>query len=182
MTVESTCLPGVSLLTPRLVRDLRGFFFKPFQQSCFQTHGLAGEFREAFFTQSQGGVIRGMHYQAPPHDHDKLVFVLAGTILDVVLDLRGGTPTYGRHLAIELSEAHPRALYIPRGLAHGFAALSAGATVGYLVTEEHAATHDCGVRYDSFGFTWPLPQPVVSPRDLALPSFDRLDTPFGPAA
>ncbi|MEO5367540.1 MAG: dTDP-4-dehydrorhamnose 3,5-epimerase [Magnetococcus sp. WYHC-3] len=158
--------------------DARGSFVKMQQRSWFDACGLESDFRESYFSVSHDRVIRGMHFQAPPHDHAKLITVVQGKIVDVVLDLRRSSPTYGQHCAIELSAADGLSLYVSRGLAHGFAVLEGDATVNYLVTTEYAPDQDMGVRYDSFGYCWPVTDPILSGRDRALPPFSRFTTPF----
>jgi dTDP-4-dehydrorhamnose 3,5-epimerase len=176
--VRPSELHGCFVLDPRVARDERGSFVKTFHAEAFLAHRLATGFVEQFYTVSGRGVLRGMHLQLPPHEHAKLVYCVAGTVLDVALDVRGGSPTYGRHLSIELSAEQPRALYLPPGIAHGFYTLSESATLVYNVTSVHAPGSDAGIRWDSFGFAWPGAAPTLSARDRALPALDEFDTPF----
>ena len=142
--------------------------------------GLAFDFREEFFSVSGKDVIRGMHFQTPPHDHDKMVYCARGAVLDVLLDLRPG-PGYGVSRGIELRDEEPRVLFIPRGVAHGFLALTAGALMVYKTSAEHAPVHDRGIRFDSFGFDWGCQYPVISERDLGHPAFRDFVSPFNAA-
>lgn len=158
--------------------DDRGWFTKPYRASTHLADGLDPTVAETFFSLSARGVVRGMHFQVPPHDHAKTVTCLAGRILDVAVDLRRGSPTEGRHAAAELAGGDGRSLYIPRGCAHGFQALADDSLVAYLVSSEHAPDHDTGVRWDSVGVEWPLPDPVVSARDAALPDASSFTSPF----
>ncbi|MBW3127596.1 dTDP-4-dehydrorhamnose 3,5-epimerase [Hymenobacter profundi] len=171
MKVNATSLAGVQLLENFVSQDKRGTFVKTFHLGAFQEHGLAVDFRESYYSISHKNVIRGMHFQLPPHEHDKLVYVTQGAILDVVVDLRSGSPTYLQHLAVSLDE-HNQAIYIPRGCAHGFLALSNTATVVYNVTSVYEPKADAGVRWDSIGFKWPVQNPIVSDRDATFKSLN----------
>ncbi len=123
-------------------------------------------------------MLRGLHFQGPPAAHVKLVSCLHGEVVDVVLDLRRGSPTYGRHATIRLSAQAGNMVYVPVGLAHGFCTRSDPATLHYVVSSVHAPEHDRGIRWDSAGIAWPVEQPLVSPRDLALPGLPGFDSPF----
>lgn len=171
-------LPGCFEIRPRAFRDERGSFAKPFVASRFAAHGLPTVFAEEFYSSSQRGVVRGLHFQIPPHEHGKLVYCVRGEVLDVIVDLRRGSPTYGQNLQTRLDETRPAALYMPAGLAHGFCALSDEATLIYKVTSEHAPSHDCGIRWDSIGVDWPVASPIVSERDRSFPTLAEFDSPF----
>ena len=178
MRAEETNIPGVYILEQSVHKDNRGAFVKFFQKSFFDEKGMNGNFVESYYTRSREDVIRGMHFQTPPYEHSKLVTVIQGTILDVVLDLRKNSPTYGCFQAFELSRENRKSIYIPVGCAHGFASLSEMAIAYYMVTSEYNPEFDRGIRYDSFGFDWPTPNPVVSDRDLSFPSIDEFISPF----
>ena len=165
-------LPGLTLVQPRVAADARGRFVKPFHAPSFAEAGLATDWAECYYSDSTPGVIRGMHYQAPPHAHAKLVWCVRGRVIDVALDLRAG-PSFGRWQVVELSAEGGQALYLPAGFAHGFAVpadAAEPATLLYLVTSAYAPEADTGVRYDSFGYVWPIAAPIVSPRDAQLPA------------
>lgn len=179
--VEAELLPGCLLLRCRRLADARGCFVKTFHAEHFQQLGIAFTLREAFHSQSQRGVLRGMHFQLPPHDHDKLVACRSGRVRDVVLDLRAG-PGYGRVAAVELSGEADQLLFVPRGLAHGFLVLSDEAVMDYQTSSVHAPAHDAGLRWDSFGFDWGVPAPRLSPRDAAHPAWADFATPFSASA
>jgi dTDP-4-dehydrorhamnose 3,5-epimerase len=164
MKTKSTSIEGVWLLENFVSQDKRGTFVKTFHMEAFCEQGLTTDFRESYYSVSHRNVIRGMHFQLPPHEHDKLVYVTQGDILDVVVDLRPASATYGQHVAISLPE-HTHAVYIPRGCAHGFLTLSETATVVYNVTSIYAPKADAGIRWDSFGFEWPVQAPIISDRD-----------------
>lgn len=178
MELKATNLPGVFIVEQSVFKDRRGSFVKMFQRSFFDKHGLESDFTENYYTRSREDVVRGMHFQTPPFDHAKLVTVIQGTILDVVLDLRKASPTYGKWEAFELSRENRKSIYIPRGFAHGFAALSELAIAYYMVSSEYNFDSDKGILWNSFGFQWPVSNPVVSDRDLAFPAFSDFNSPF----
>ena len=131
MQIVETKLPEVYLIDQQTFRDSRGDFFKTYHMSSFNQLGLQTKFTESFFSTSKKDVIRGMHFQLPPYDHDKIVTVFSGKILDVVLDLREGN-NFGKYISVELSEETYRSIYIPRGCAHGFLALEKNVVVNYM--------------------------------------------------
>lgn len=178
MRIDRTELPGVFLIGNDRFTDERGLFVKVFTAGPFRAAGMRVDFQESFFSHSRAGVVRGMHFQVPPHEHAKLVTPLSGKIIDVVLDLRRDSPAFGKHLHLELDASRPVSVYLPAGCAHGFATLGEGATVLYHVTSPHAPEHDLGVRWDSFGYAWPLDDPIVSPRDQAFPALADFVSPF----
>ncbi len=175
---QTTPLPGLVVYWPKLHSDDRGLFVKTFHAPSFAAAGLTFDTREEFYSLSRRGVLRGMHFQIPPHAHAKLVTCLRGRILDVVVDLRRGSPTYRQSWSMELGEESRPVLHVPVGLAHGFLALSEEALVHYRTSTEHNPEHDRGIRWDSFGFAWPEPQPLVSPRDAAFPALADFSTQF----
>jgi dTDP-4-dehydrorhamnose 3,5-epimerase len=178
MQIEQTAIPGVLILKPAIRTDPRGTFVKTFHQPTFRRLGLATEFAEQYYSSSRRGVLRGMHFQTPPHDHDKLVCCLEGEILDVALDLRRGSPTYGGHVIVELTGSNAYQLYIPKGMAHGFYVVSDDALMLYNVTTPYAPDHDTGVLWSSANIPWPDQAPLVSERDSQLPRFDAFVSPF----
>jgi len=171
-------LNGVLVFSPRLVSDKRGIFAKTFHSESFAQQGVRFALREEFYSISAKNVIRGMHFQSPPHDLGKLVMCLQGRLLDVVVDLRRSQPTFGRWWSIELSADNSRVLFVPSGLAHGFLSLADGSMTHYKTTAVHSPAHDQGIRWDSFGFTWPVSSPVLSERDMNLPRLDDFKSPF----
>src|SRR5208283_2293985 len=142
----ATAIGGCFEIIPRVFADDRGRFVKTFQREVFQAWGLAAEFVEQFYSVSKKGVLRGMHFQLPPHDHVKLVACLAGRVLDAVVDLRRESATYGRHALVELTAEKANMLYVPVGLAHGFYTLSDSALVLYNTTHVYAPGHDTRIR------------------------------------
>lgn len=161
-------LNGAFVMELPAFRDERGSFIKTFHDSTLLAHGIDFQLKESYYSTSEKDVIRGMHFQTPPHQHAKIVFCPYGAILDVIIDLRKSSPTYRQFFACELSADNHLAYYIPAGFAHGFKSLSAGAITYYLVSSEYSQEHDTGILYNSFGFDWGLTQPVISERDLSF--------------
>jgi dTDP-4-dehydrorhamnose 3,5-epimerase len=178
MELIPTDIPGCVEVRPFCARDDRGVFVKTFHAERFAEAGLPVDWREEFYSSSRQGVIRGMHFQTPPHDHDKLVFCVRGRVLDVVLDLRCASPTFRRHWVVELDAAYGHGLFIPRGVAHGFLALTNDVLMAYKLTSVHSPSNDLGIRWDSFGMDWGNDQPLVSARDRAHPALAEFDSPF----
>jgi len=178
MNTKETSIKDVYIIEQDVHKDKRGAFVKTFQRKFFIENGLECDFCENYYTKSHEDVIRGMHFQTPPCDHAKLVTVIQGTIIDVILDIRVNSPTYGQHIEIELSRENRRSIYIPRGCAHGFGTLSDTAIAYYMVTTEYAPDHDEGIRYDSFDYRWPITTPILSDRDLSFPPFKQFISPF----
>lgn len=164
--ILETPLPGCIVFEAFGADDARGGFRKHFSSSWGDAFT---EFtaREFFYSMSHRGVLRGMHLQTGTAAHAKIVFCIAGEVLDVLVDLRAG-PAFGATYARTLSADNRNSILVPPGVAHGFLTLSGSATVGYLTTTPHDATHDTGVRWDSLGFDWP-PVTTVSARDAELP-------------
>jgi dTDP-4-dehydrorhamnose 3,5-epimerase len=171
-------LPGCYLMSPQWSTDSRGEFIKTFQNSEYRSLGINFDIREEFYSISQENVIRGMHFQMPPHDHEKMVYCTSGSVLDVLLDLR--TDGYGKVACAKISKLNRHIVYIPRGVAHGFLSLEDNTVMIYKTSSEHVPTHDCGIRWDSFGFDWKLnAPPILSKRDEeGLANFDTFITPF----
>jgi dTDP-4-dehydrorhamnose 3,5-epimerase len=170
-------LPGCILLEPKRFEDARGAFVKTYHADTFAEFGVRFDTLEEFYSISYKGVVRGMHFQLPPHDHDKLVYCTRGAVLDVLLDLRSGSG-YGRVAAVELSEDNLHEVFIPKGIAHGFVALRDQTMMLYKTSTMHAPAADAGIRWDSFGFDWRGVNPVVSDRDAGHPAFAEFVTPF----
>lgn len=180
MNLIATELEGAYIVEQDVHKDIRGAFVKMFQSSFFCEHGLETGFAEQYYTRSHEDVIRGMHFQVPPKDHAKLVTVIQGTIMDVIMDIRRDSPTYGKCAAFELSRENRRSIYIPRGFAHGFCTLSDIAIAYYMVTSEYSPECDCGIRFDSINFKWPIParDAIVSDRDRGFECFSNFKSPF----
>lgn len=177
-TFRPTALSGCYEVIPRVIDDMRGRFVKVFHAGAYAEQGLETHFVEQYYSRSRRGVIRGLHFQLPPRDHAKLVYCTDGAVRDVVVDLRKGSPSYGRHITLELNAETAHAVYIPRGMAHGFCCLSDEATLVYQVSSVHSPEHDSGIRWDSLDIEWPTANPVLSERDRSLPAFADFDSPF----
>ena len=160
--------------------DVRGSFAEIYRQSEFEAHGIRGPFVQDNRSRSVRGVLRGLHYQKPPAAQAKLVTVLRGEIFDVAVDIRRGSPTYGRWVGTVLSEEDGRMLYIPEGFAHGFCVLSEVADVLYKVTAEYAPELERGIRWDDpdIGIRWPISDPILSEKDASLPFLREADHDF----
>jgi dTDP-4-dehydrorhamnose 3,5-epimerase/CDP-3, 6-dideoxy-D-glycero-D-glycero-4-hexulose-5-epimerase len=178
MILEDTSIGGLKIINAKILNDNRGLFVKTFNNDFFTSYGLNIWIRETFYSVSHKDVIRGMHFQIPPHDHIKIVYVPAGRILDVVLDLRNGSPTYGETYSVELSAKNGKAILIPSGLAHGFKSLEDNAITTYMQTSCYAPNHDCGIRYDSFNFDWNCETPIISKRDMSFETLSDYNPPF----
>ena len=177
MELMDELLPGAFRFQLNRLTDLRGHFVKTYSCSAFGSAGVAFESKEEYYTLSGKNVIRGMHFQLPPYDHDKIVTCIQGEALDVLLDLRTGNG-YGACCAISLSAEDPCLIFVPRGVAHGFASLRAGTIMSYKTSSEYAPAHDAGVRWDSFGFDWKLDAPILSDRDTRHPPLGEFTSPF----
>jgi dTDP-4-dehydrorhamnose 3,5-epimerase len=168
MTLEKTNLNDVFIINNFNVNDERGMFVKTFNKNLFNELNLNFEIRESYFSISKRNVIRGMHFQLPPHDHEKLVYVPQGAILDVVVDLRKKSHTYGKCISVELSDQNKKSIFIPKGFAHGFKSLLDDTITVYNVATEYNSTVDSGIHYNSFGFNWKIDNPIISQRDSAF--------------
>ena len=146
--IQPISLQGACLITMPAFADARGSFVKTFHETVLQDACIDFTLRESYFSLSKKGVIRGMHFQLPPHHHSKIVFCPYGAILDVIVDLRKGSTTFGQYFAHELSAENHKAYYIPEGFAHGFKSLTDDAITYYLVSSEYNQQHDTGIRYD----------------------------------
>ncbi|PWC40460.1 dTDP-4-dehydrorhamnose 3,5-epimerase family protein [Azospirillum sp. TSO35-2] len=171
-------LPGAFEIRPPVHRDPRGTFRKIMHRPTFERHGLSTDFAEEYFTESKDRVLRGLHFQLPPHDHVKLVYCVTGTVLDVAVDLRRDSSTFGRHVMVELSAELGNGVYLPPGLAHGFYVRRGPAILVYKTSTVHAASADSGIRWDSAGIAWPDQAPILSDRDRNLPVLEAFDSPF----
>jgi dTDP-4-dehydrorhamnose 3,5-epimerase len=178
MTLINEPLPGVKVLRPAVFEDSRGNFVKPFHEDQLAAHGIAMTVREEFFSTSAKDVLRGMHFQIPPHAHQKLIYCITGKVLDVLLDLRKSSPTYGHSVGIELSAATRDVLHIPVGFAHGFVSLMNDSCLVYKTDAVYSKDHDLGLAWDSFGFNWPIENAVISGRDLRHLPFAAFESPF----
>ena len=173
-------IPDVILVQASNLKDDRGFFRETYKQSEFAANGIPLAFVQDNHSRSARGVIRGLHYQKQPKAQGKLVIVTRGEIFDVAVDIRNGSPTYGRWLSQILSVDNGKILYVPPGFAHGFCALSDQADVTYKVTAEYAPELDRGIVWNdpAIGIAWPIREPRLSPKDAALPLLKDADNNF----
>lgn len=178
MELIKELLPGCFLLQPNKFEDQRGCFVKTYHEGLFTALGVSLEIREEFYSISHKNVVRGMHFQLPPHAHEKLVYCTRGAVRDVLLDLRKGD-SYGRVASAEISGENGHLIFIPKGIAHGFVALVDETLMLYKTSTLHSPEADCGIRWDSFGFNWDVVDaPIVSMRDTCHPSFTEYSSPF----
>ncbi len=158
--------------------DTRGVFVKTFHSSTFKKLGLSTSFKEQYYSKSVKNVIRGLHFQIPPHDHAKLVYCIKGEVMDVALDLRIGSPSFKKYITINLDSKKGNMIYMPTGIAHGFCTNKSAATLVYNTTTIYNLKNDSGVRWDSAGISWPIKKPLISARDLSLNNFKDFISPF----
>ena len=170
MKVERTALPGVLILEPKVFGDARGFFMETWNRSRYAEAGLPGEFVQDNVSYSRHGVLRGLHYQSP-RAQGKLVHVLEGEVFDVAVDVRVGSPTFGRWAGATLSAQNRRQLWIPPGFAHGFCVTGETALFYYKCTELYAPEHEGSILWNdpAIGIAWPLEHPTLSAKDAATP-------------
>ena len=159
---------GCFELQPSVISDIRGSFTKTLHHPRFVELGLRSDFVEQYYTSSFRRVLRGLHYQALPMHHAKLIYCVQGRVLDVALDLRSSSATFLQYFSTELNADLGNMVYLEAGFAHGFYVLSEIATVVYNVTSVYSPDHDSGIRWNSFGFGWPESDPIVSVRDANL--------------
>lgn len=171
MKFIKTELEGVYIIENKIFEDERGKFFKTFNKNIFLENGIDIEFRESYYSISKKDVIRGMHFQIPPKDHEKLVYVAKGKVLDVILDLRKNSKSFGKTISIELTSENGRLIFIPKGLAHGFKSLEDDTMMVYNVSTEYENECDLGISWDSFNFEWEAENPIISERDKNFESF-----------
>ncbi|MFC5285203.1 dTDP-4-dehydrorhamnose 3,5-epimerase family protein [Pedobacter alpinus] len=178
MIIESTFISDLYLIKLNQISDLRGSFTKTIHKETFDTYSIDSNFTESFYSKSHKNVIRGMHFQIPPDDHSKLVYLISGSILDVILDIRKESPTYGKFFSIVITADNPQAIYIGKGLAHGFKSLEDNSVVEYHTTTSHSKQNETGIKYSSFGFDWGSENDILSERDLNFKNFIDFNSPF----
>ncbi|WP_299836382.1 dTDP-4-dehydrorhamnose 3,5-epimerase [uncultured Jannaschia sp.] len=184
MQIEDTELEGVKIVTPRRFGDARGFFAETWNARAFAELGIEAEFVQDNHSLSEmAGTIRGLHFQAPPHGQAKLVRCGRGRLFDVAVDIRAGSPTYGRWTGAELSAENGRMLWIPEGFAHGFVTREPATEIVYKCTGFYSPEADGGVRWDSCGIDWGLTgEPILSDKDATAPPLGDFQTPFADGA
>lgn len=172
MELINTAFEGLYIIHHKVFKDERGLFVKTYNQGIFRQLNIDLEIKERYYSVSNKNIIRGMHFQTPPEDHIKLVTVINGRILDVVLDIRKKSASFGKCYSIEIDASEGKTIYIPRGFAHGFKSLTDNTIVEYNQTTEYSPANDTGIHYNSFGFDWQTDNVVISQRDQSFSSFN----------
>lgn len=182
MEVIKTSIEGVVIIEPRIFKDARGYFFESFSQQEFEEKVGKVQFVLDNESMSSYGVMRGLHFQRPPYTQSKLVRCVKGGVLDIAVDIRKGSPTYGQHVAVELSEDNHRQFFIPQGFAHGFAVLSGTAVFQYKCDNFYHPEADGGISIldESLGLDWRIPteKAILSEKDTKHPLLKEFETPF----
>ncbi|TNE67280.1 MAG: dTDP-4-dehydrorhamnose 3,5-epimerase [Alphaproteobacteria bacterium] len=183
MEIEETAIPDVKILTPKRFGDDRGFFSETFNQKLFDAAAPGQQFVQDNHSLSrEAGVIRGLHFQTPPFAQGKLVRVITGAVLDVVVDIRRGSPTYGQHVGVELSADNWRQLWVPAGFAHAFCTLVPDTAFFYKVTNYYSPEHDSGLAFDDpdLGIEWPVApeKAILSGKDRKQQAWKGFESPF----
>ncbi len=173
-------IPGLVLVESKRFEDARGSFMEVYQEAAFAAAGIGQRFVQSNLSRSVRGTLRGLHYQKPPRAQAKLLLVLKGEVFDVAVDIRKGSPTYGKWEGVVLAAGGGHLLYVPAGFAHGFCVTSEEAEVLYQVSEEYAPELDRGILWNdpAIGIRWPTASPLLSPKDARLPLLQVADNPF----
>lgn len=182
MNFIKTTIPDLIIIEPTVFGDDRGYFLESFNQKAFTEHISSVAFVQDNESKSSRGVLRGLHFQKPPFNQAKLVRCISGKVLDVVVDLRKGSPTFGKHSTVELTGDNKRQLFVPRGFAHGFVVLSDTATFSYKVDNDYAPEYDSGILWndDTLAIDWKISAAdvLLSEKDKDLPLFKNFISPF----
>ncbi|MCU0442631.1 MAG: dTDP-4-dehydrorhamnose 3,5-epimerase [Bacteroidia bacterium] len=180
MKIHTLHIEGLLVIEPTIFTDSRGYFFESFSEKWFSSRGLDYAFVQDNQSLSQKGTVRGLHFQAPPHAQGKLVRVVQGAVLDVALDIRKGSPTYGQYFAIELTAQNHTQFWVPPGFAHGFSTLEDNTIFQYKCTNYYNKASEGGVLWcdPELGINWQVNVPIVSDKDKVLPTLAQLETPF----
>jgi dTDP-4-dehydrorhamnose 3,5-epimerase len=180
MQVKTTPIEGLLILEPRIFNDPRGYFYESYNKDAFSKIGIFSEFVQDNQSLSQKGIIRGMHFQAPPFDQGKLVRVIQGAVNDVVIDIRKNSKTYGQHFSIELSAENKKMFYVPPGFAHGFETLEDNTIFLYKCTNVYNKESEGGVFWNDpdLNIHWNSQNPIISEKDTFLPTFKNFTSPF----
>jgi len=181
MELIETGLDGAVCIVPKVFQDDRGFFLESYNADRLREQGITADFVQDNHSLSRTkGVLRGLHFQEPPFAQAKLVRVVRGAVLDVIVDIRKNSPTFGKWKSVELTQENFMMLYVPRGFAHGFCTLRENTEFLYKVDNYYHPEHDRGIRYDDpdLSIPWPVSPPVVSANDAQLPHFRDISSPF----
>jgi dTDP-4-dehydrorhamnose 3,5-epimerase len=176
MNIVPTQVPDVLIVEPKVFGDQRGFFCETYQDQRYASHGISGRFVQDNISRSAGGVLRGLHFQNPKCQ-GKLVSVLRGRVLDVAVDIRVGSPSFGQHAAVELNDENRLQMWVPRGFAHGFLVLSDSADFFYKCDEYYSPTDEHSIRWNdpALGIAWGIDAPTLSERDAKAPLLAELE-------
>ena len=179
MKITETEFPGLLIAEPKVFGDSRGYFFESWNREKYAAAGIHADFVQDNESLSRFGVLRGLHYQAPPYTQAKLVRVISGAVLDVALDIRKGSPTFGRYFSIELTGENKKQLFVPRGFAHGFVVLSEEALFAYKCDNAYMPSHERGIAFDdpALNIDWKvgLDHYNLSPKDTRNPRFSEAE-------
>lgn len=182
MNFIETAIPGVIIIEPKIWRDDRGYFYESYNTQLFKKAGIDADFVQDNQSFSQRGTLRGLHAQANPFAQGKLVRVIQGRVIDVAVDIRKASPTYGKHVAVELSGSNFRMLWIPPGFAHGFATLEDNTIFTYKVSNLYDKASEIGLKWNdpNLGIDWQLPETevILSAKDEILPGIAEFNSPF----
>lgn len=179
MNFKQLELPGCFLIELNVFEDKRGSFIKTFNSDIIKSAPFKHfNIDEEFITSSRKHVIRGLHFQIPPFDHNKIVYCLSGRITDVLVDLRKNSKSYGQNLKIDLMGSDNKCVYIPKGFAHGFVSRSDNSTMIYKLDKLYHPDYDKGIKWDSCNINWDENSPILSERDLSFPEFNKFQSPF----
>jgi len=175
MNIKETKLTGVLILEPKVFTDDRGYFLETWNSTCYEQAGIPGPFVQDNISFSKKGILRGLHFQYP-QPQGKLIQVLSGEVLDVVVDIRAGSPTYGQWVGEVLSESSHRQMYVPPGFAHGYCVTSEAALFSYKCTDFYNPATEHGIIWNDpdIGIAWPIAQPVLSTKDAVYPRLKDL--------
>ena len=180
MQIQKTSISGLLIITPKVFKDDRGSFLEPYNKHIYASQGLYMEFVQDNQSTSYKGVIRGLHLQAPPFAQGKLVRVVCGSALDVAVDIRKHSPTFGQHVIVKLDTVENKLFWIPEGFAHGFIALEDNTIFQYKVTNFYNKDSEMSIRWNDpmLNIQWGVKQPLVSEKDMQSPPFEEFVSPF----
>ncbi len=180
MKVIETKIPGILIIEPKIISDERGSFFESFELERYLDAGIKFKFFQDNISISKKNTIRGLHYQVGYFAQGKLCQVISGKVLDVAVDVRSGSPTFGKHIAVELSSENHRQLWIPPGFAHGFSVLSEEAIFMYKCTAKYSKQHERTILFNdtTLNIDWKVDKPILSEKDLKAKKFDEIESEF----
>jgi dTDP-4-dehydrorhamnose 3,5-epimerase len=180
LEITTTAINGLLILQPKVFTDSRGYFFESFSSAVFEKSGIVADFVQDNQSLSQKGTVRGLHFQADPFAQGKLVRVVQGAVIDVAVDIRKGSPTYGQHVAIELNGSNNTMFWVPPGFAHGFSVLEDNTIFLYKCTNLYNKQSEGGLLWNdpALNINWQVTAPVVSEKDNLLPTLSNFESPF----